>query len=123
MSDQDPNKLLIVRDSTIKALATKPPTSIVGALARASEKKRQSVTRITWPLRPSKLRPRLVRTLILSRAKLPAIPFSTRIESHRKKSEFYKVEERNGTSIVVLLVPPAKPLIGESDCRDGGLTR
>lgn len=33
-----------------------------------------------------------VQTFDLSRAKLPAIPFSTRIKSHTRKSEFYKVD-------------------------------
>jgi hypothetical protein len=33
-----------------------------------------------------------VQTFDLSRAKLPAIPFSTRIKSHTRKSEFYMVD-------------------------------
>ena len=47
--------------------------------------------RITWPLRPSKSRPRQSRRSIFP-VKLPAIPFSTRIKSHTRKSEFYKVD-------------------------------
>jgi hypothetical protein len=34
----------------------------------------------------------IVQTFDLSHAKLPAIPFSTRIKSHTRKSEFYKVD-------------------------------